>query len=145
MASLDQFSKEITRIGVEIAERSDATVRAAAIAIDQAVVTATPVDTGRARSNWIAEVDAPSRIVREPFVPGSLGSTGAENVRASTLDAARKIARYNGDRNIFIAISNNLGYINSLNSGSSQQAPAGFVQFAVQAAAGVVRKARLVK
>lgn len=117
----------------------------AALAADQAVVLATPVDKGRARSNWLVELDAPARTTVEPYAPGLGGNTGGANAAAAIAQGQATIALYNGDRNTAIAISNNLPYIGRLNEGSSLQAPAGFVEKAVQAAVKQVQGARLLR
>lgn len=132
-------------LGAQVAAEADRTVRMAALAADQAVVLATPVDKGRARSNWLVELDAPARTTIEPYAPGEAGSTGGANATAALAQGQATIALYNGDRNTAIAISNNLPYIEPLNNGSSRQAPAGFVQKAVQAAVKQVRGARLLR
>lgn len=99
-----------------------------AFASFQAVVVGTPVDTGRARGNWIPAIGKPpTRPV--PTLDKS-GTAGLGN--AKTL-----FARYDlGDGKIFIV--NNLPYIQRLNEGHSQQAPAGFVQRAVLAGVAVL-------
>ena len=130
------------RLGAEIAQAADRTVRMAALAADQAVVMATPVDKGRARSNWIVQMNAPARATIEAYAPGSGGSTGAANAAGALSQGQAVISGYDGDRHSGIVISNNLPYIGALNNGSSRQAPAGFVQKAIQAAVKQVRGAR---
>lgn len=145
MASPEQFSRRIATLGARVAEEADRTVRRAALAADQAVVLATPVDKGRARSNWLVELDAPRRDTIDPYVPGEGGSTGGANASAALAQGAAVIGGYDGDRHTAIAISNNLPYIGRLNAGSSRQAPAGFVEKAVQAAVKQVEGARLLR
>lgn len=81
----------------------------------------TPVDTGWARSNWVPSVGA--------AFTGTIGSPSA--VTSSGGEGA--IAGYRlGQGSVFI--SNNVPYIGRLNEGYSSQAPAGFVQRAVEKA-----------
>lgn len=122
----------------------DKTVRMAALAADQAVVLGTPVDKGRARSNWIVSLGAPSRTTIEPYVPGEAGSTGSANAQAALAQGSTTIGGYDGLIHGAIAISNNLPYIEKLNQGHSAQAPAGFVQKAVQSAVRAVKQARII-
>lgn len=145
MASLEQFSRRIAQIGAGVALEVDKTVRMAALAADQSVVLGTPVDKGRARSNWIVALGTPSRDTIEPYVPGEAGSTAGSNANAALAQGAATIGGYSGLLHGSIAISNNLPYIGRLNAGSSKQAPAGFVEKAVQSAVRAVRKARVVK
>lgn len=133
------------QLGAQVARNADRTVRMTALAVDQAVVLATPVDKGRARSNWLAELDAPARTTVEAYAPGEAGSTASANTAAAIAQAQATIALYDGDRNRAIAISNNLPYIMPLNSGSSRQAPAGFIEKAVQAGVSQVKGARLLR
>ena len=123
----------------------DKAVRMAALAADQAVVLGTPVDKGRARSNWIVSLGAPSRTTVDPHVPGEGGSTAGANANAALAQGAAVIGGYSGLIHGSIAISNNLPYIGRLNTGYSKQAPAGFVEKAVQSAVRAVQKARVVK
>ncbi len=142
MPSLSDFSRRITVQGRRIAENTDRLVRRVALAADQAVVMGTPVDTGRARSNWIAQIgSAPSGTV-EPYAPGEAGSTTGANSQAALDQAEAVISGYNSGQEIHI--TNNLPYIQRLNDGYSAQAPANFVEQAVAEAARVVQFGRIV-
>jgi len=100
--------------------------QAVALDIDRRLVLATPVDTGRARSNWLASVGAP----RRDEVPArDAGSAIAE--AAGVIAAAPEFP--------LIYLSNNLPYIQRLNDGSSKQAPAAFVETAIDAATSPFR------
>lgn len=92
-----------------------------ALDIDQRLVLATPVDTGRARSNWLASVGQPRT---DEVGTRDAGSAIAE--AAGVINAAPDFP--------LIYLSNNLPYIKRLNEGSSKQAPAAFVETAVDAA-----------
>lgn len=100
---------------------------------------ATPVDEGRARSNWLATFDVPATQTIEPLADG-VAATGP------ALDAIRAIvAGYNGDVHNSIQLTNSLPYIGDLNDGSSAQAPAGFIRIAVIEGVAAVRGARIVE
>lgn len=73
----------------------------------------TPVDTGRARSNWLPSIGTPR-------------SDTTENLSGSTEIASN----YKLGQKIFI--TNNLPYIKRLNEGHSTQAPSGYVELTVQ-------------
>lgn len=136
MASLEEFAKRMFQLGANVEANAPKLVRKVALAVDAAVVIATPVDTGRARSNWIVETGKPARVTIEPYVAGSFGSTGAANVAAQIEHAKQVLSRVKqGD---IVYISNNLKYIGKLNAGWSKQAPAGFVEAAARAAAVAV-------
>jgi hypothetical protein len=146
MAELDSLGRRLIDLGHLIEDGSGEVVRKAALAVDQTVVSATPVDTGRARSNWLVGIDAPTReVLDQAHTPGAKGSTGAENTQQSIQAAAAAIAGYDALRNSAIYISNNLPYIQKLDEGHSRQAPAGFIARAAQAAIEAVRRARIIK
>lgn len=134
MATPEQFNKNMGDLATRVARNADRVVRKVALAADQAVVIATPVDTGRARANWIANLNAPA--------PGPTADTDRGGGKAIS-QAASVIAGYDGDRHAEIHITNNLPYIQRLNEGSSYQAPADFVQTAVRRGVAAVRGAQL--
>lgn len=143
MAEPSEFERRLVRIGVQVAEGGDRVVRRAFLSIDQAVVLATPVDKGTARSNWLPGFNVPVSGQREAFVPGEGGSTAAANSEAA-MDAARKVAdAYDGDEHRSLHLTNNLPYIGELNRGTSTQAPRLFVETAVAAGAGAIRGAKV--
>lgn len=130
-------------LGKRIADNSDALVRKVALAVDGTVVLATPVDTGRARSNWQVAIDQTPEGTVGPYVPGKSASTAGANASAA-LDAGRAvISGYDGDRNHELHITNNLAYIGRLNTGWSAQAPAGFVEKAVMVGVDAIQSTRI--
>lgn len=102
-------------------------VRLIATIITPTLVYATPVDTSRARVNWQAGIGTipSSTLFDKPDKPPSpdYGAVTAINAILATA------ATYAGGS--YIAIANNLVYIQKLNDGYSAQAPAAFVQRAV--------------
>ena len=139
MASPADFSRNVRRLSERIRPAVGRIVRQGALAIDQAVVLATPVDTGRARSGWVVSLDAPADSPDKPYAPGDKGSTGAQNAAAALAQGQAVISRYQSGRNSSVHISNNVEYIGELNNGTSAQAPAEFVEKAVQAGVAAVR------
>ncbi len=131
--SLAAFSKSIVLTASQIQPNADALTRKCALAVDQTVVLATPVDTGRARSNWIVTTDTPASNEIPAYVPGKGQSTGAANAQAAINQGQTEIAKFKGEVNGAICITNNLDYIEGLNDGHSAQAPANFVEQAVSA------------
>jgi hypothetical protein len=140
------FKQRMQKRGKNVSVNADRVVRKCALIIDGAVVLATPVDTGRARSNWQVSANSPITTTREPYSPGSqLGKGEGANARAALQQGQQVIANYKGgtpDAAIYIA--NNLAYIGRLNAGSSKQAPAAFVETAVMQGANAVRGESLV-
>lgn len=127
-----QFAKRITIRSKQVESGASRMVRQSAARILQAVATATPVDTGRARSNWIVTLGQPSRRTRKPFHPGTdLGISEGANLESVIRAGNEKIKSRRTGRPIYI--TNNLSYISELNDGTSAQAPKMFVETAVKA------------
>jgi hypothetical protein len=116
-------------------------VRRVALSADAQVVLSTPVDEGRARSNWQVQLNAPAGGTREAYSPGKDGSTSGPNAQAA-IDQVKAViaAAKPGDE---IHITNNLPYIGRLNEGWSAQAPANFVEEAVHAGVAQVQGAKV--
>jgi len=88
-----------------------------ALDIDRQLVNQTPVDTGRAKSNWIATVGVPSSETRESTTP----------INNEPVYNSAKFGQK-------IFITNNLPYIQRLNNGYSAKAPSGYVDAIVRSA-----------
>jgi hypothetical protein len=129
VGSLKDLSLKLDRLAKTIPVNVRRNLKQTVLVIDQALVTSTPVDTGRARANWIVG-SGPSTAAIDAYVPGTNGTTAQANTEAA-LQQAREFLDANAISVIYI--SNNLSYIQYLNEGSSAQAPAGFIEAAVQA------------
>jgi hypothetical protein len=135
VSSLNGFGSRIDLLANNLERAVPNLIRKVALAADQAVVSQTPVDTGRARSNWIVQIGSAYTGTIGPRSPGSRGSTGADNIQGSLSQAQAEIATYTQGE---IHITNNLPYIERLNNGWSAQAPSGYVEAAVLAAVNAV-------
>ena len=119
----------------ELGEREN--VKSVARIGNREVVRATPVDTGLARSNWIASPGAPASFSRStPFAPLPQGTDSRKfnetaNANAAIQENERAIDQRQSEQ--VLNITNNVSYVQRLNDGSSVQAAAGFVQRAIQA------------
>lgn len=138
MANIDRFVENMRRLGKAAQENADKLVRKTALAVDATVVLATPVDTGRARGNWQVQLNhAPAGTV------ATLSPTGAE----ALAQGQQTIAQYKGGTGQAkeVHITNNLPYIGRLNEGSSAQAPAGFVEAAINAGLQAIEGATILR
>lgn len=142
--SFTSLSIALETTAEEIETNAARIMREAAGSVHEVVVERTPVDTGRAISNWIISIGSRAGHTRTPLVPGRKGSTAFEN-RAWAVDRGRRKLSLFDDPMRRIVISNNLDYIQKLNSGSSRQAPAGFVEAGVVAGVTSIRGARLLR
>jgi len=139
MASPAEFADSMRRLAKTIVVNVDAGFRATVLAVDAAVVTATPVDTGRARANWRVSTEKQSDVY-DAYQKGKQGSTAGTNTQAA-IDQGQEVVAGSPDADTMY-ISNNLPYIQALNDGSSAQAPAGFVELAIQAGQDTVKSIR---
>ena len=83
----------------------------------------TPIDTGWASSNWVASIDKPE-----------MGLFGSKKNVLRQNPSIGVIYGFDINRHNSIYITNNVPYMNRLNSGWSKQSPAGFVEAAIDAA-----------
>lgn len=144
MAGLGDFAHRIRLRGKQVEAGANRVKREVALIADREVVLSTPVDTGRARSNWIVSLQAPILDEREPYSPGErLGLGERENAQGAIDQAEGRIEVSLPGQTIFI--SNNVSYIGHLNDGTSAQASRGFVQTAVMLAVNSVRGARILR
>jgi hypothetical protein len=129
----DKFAARMDRVGDQVENNAATVVRRAALAADQVVVLATPVDTGRARANWTTSVGAPTFTNKDP--PPDPGG--------SALAQAREVIGTWRPGLGSIYISNGVDYVQYLDEGSSAQAPEGMTSQGIAAARQVLRAARL--
>ena len=120
-------------------------IKALAAETNNALVDATPVDTGFARANW--------RVNLNKAASGTLGSKDkAAAASAATLSqsqSVRAVALFDHKKHNKIVISNNVDYIGmvdaegkrGLNAGSSPQARPFFVQTAIYKTVAKVQNA----
>lgn len=125
--TLGRLTRRLNALARQVEAAGPETIRTAALACDQALVTATPVDTGRARSNWIVTIGGPSDKKRDAQEPAAL--LAEAQAVLSGLKPGEEVS-----------IANNLPYIRRLNEGYSPQADPQFVQEAVIAGLDAVRR-----
>lgn len=109
-------------IAVELEDEVNKLTRVISLNLLRSLVKLTPVDTGRAKGNWF--VSSSERSNR------SLGEF--RRARQAITAGTATIHNVINQRYPTITISNNLPYIEKLEQGSSDQAPAGFVELALQ-------------
>ncbi len=126
------FARGMRVLGGEIEDNISRMQVKIAMGIHRDVILATPVDTGRARSNWQMSIGAPNFNEISPYAEGShLGVGERANAQAAITQGHAALARPPGLAES-IYITNNVDYINLLNETThSMQAPPGFVDIAV--------------
>lgn len=140
--NLSQFAERMRLRSLQVERGVDKIVKMTALAVDQAVVLGTPVDEGRARSNWIASIGSPVSETREPYSPGSKLGLGESGNASAAIAQGTEVIRASPP-NTPIFITNNLSYIAKLNNGSSRQAPKNFVNNAVKQGAQQVSRVKI--
>lgn len=136
--NLNQFGDKIKRVAVDVPKNADEIVRKVALAADQTIVMATPVDTGRARANWQVGIgNAPSGTV--DYAGGAGGSI------SYAIGAAKSVVTTYKGQPGGIWLVNNLPYIQRLNEGWSAQAPAKFVEQAIDTAVSAIKESKVIK
>lgn len=114
-------SDDIKRVKEALIRRSRKLVQGLTLETHRRLVLRTPVDTGRARGNWMLSVDEPDSSTR----PDNFDRNGA----AAAAEAAGFAKQVDFGDNVFIV--NNLPYIEPLENGHSKQAPNGMVAVTV--------------
>ena len=113
------MSSQAQRIGDSLRSAVAQAIRMLALELDAELRRATPVDTGHARRNWVPSIGQPNTTEAKD---GSARAAGIQAVLAYEL------------ANGALWVANVVPYIRSLNYGSSQQQPAGFVERAIAVA-----------
>lgn len=136
-SDLKRFSRRIRKVAKDIEDNASEVCRNTASRISKSLTMEdTPVKSGQARNNWRASVGIPitGALFGKSFDTSGTEAHGKNN---------QQIAKQKPGQDIYI--TNNLPYIKRLNNGWSKQAPAGFVEAAVQKANTFIKKARLLK
>lgn len=142
MEDVDGFVRRINRRAKRVGVNVDKATKAVAKEMLAEVVLATPADTGAARSNWRVGVNGTDIGVVSPYAPGRhLGLAENANAAQAIKEGETRINAAPPNARLFIF--NNVPYIGLLNSGSSKQAPAGFIQRAFARATARIRRTRL--
>jgi hypothetical protein len=94
----------------------DEVVRAALFEVSASIVERTPVDTGRARANWVASLNAPVDYT----------TTHTDRSGGAAIRSAEQVA-HDAPGQVFYFV-NNLPYARALEYGRSVQAPSGMVR-----------------
>lgn len=133
--SPSDFAKRMLKRAEEFEQARKDIMRETVLAVSSAVIQATPVDTGRARSNWHMSIDYADPTTFGG-VPDKSGNVSLEQIKSG-------IRLYKPGQTVIV--QNNLEYIQRLNDGWSAQAPAGFVEEAVEAATGAAKDVKIFK
>lgn len=115
-SNLGDFAASLDKVARQVPQKANQIKRKVALQVLNGVVLRTPVDTGRAKGNWQATLEAPATVVLD-----RLDKTG----QATIAEGQTVIGQAQPGQDIWI--TNNLPYIGRLERGHSKQAPAGMV------------------
>lgn len=121
-ASIELKFKDLGKLAVDKVAKLQ---RMVFLDISKRVIDKTPVDEGRARGGWDAQVDTFSDFNNKDWKGG--GADAAEARAMESVLSATSRHKTGSD----LTLANNVEYINYLNSGSSKQAPAGMTDSVV--------------
>lgn len=110
------FSGDMRRFVTKTAAAHNTITRVATLELFSGIVKLTPVDTGRARGNWLTGVHRP--VTGETERLDKTGRSAIAEISENTPAGAGQVTY----------LSNNLPYIEDLERGSSKQAPEGMVR-----------------
>lgn len=121
------LDKELDRIAKDVIDIVDDAGQEAARTYLRVAGLRTAVKTGKARSNHIVSLGAPSNRIRPPFAPLVRGNINERrNLDAMTSVGNQTIARWKPSSGTNLFTVNNLPYIDFLDAGGSPQSPTGF-------------------
>lgn len=129
------FTLQLGKVAHVLEMRVETVKKKVAFDLYAQIIQKTPVDTGRARASWNISVNNPDPSVA-PEMDKSKNSDGKKLKRGDSLtgiEAGKNISLLESNLEDPIYITNNLDYIEYLEGGSSEQAPAGMVMLSVQA------------
>ena len=122
---MSEIDRQIEQVyNKKVIEKANEVKRTIGLGVLQSLIQTTPVDTGRAKSNWWMDTNA-TWIEQD-----------ADNGLAAT-NQGLSVSKSNIKLETSIYITNNLPYIQRLEDGWSGQAPSGFVKGSIQV--GVAR------
>ena len=126
------FSLDISKFAEKVGERADQVVREICLNLLSEIVYKTPVDTGRARANWLTSINAPAIGTVEFDADAGSGITAPNSSAASVSAINNGVPLLKQATGNIFWISNNLPYIYRLEyEGWSKQAPRGMVRIAI--------------
>ena len=122
-SNINDFDKDLSIFAkIQVPDDHSNMVKKVAMQALSGVVNKTPVDTGRARSNWMTAVNSVPSDTIKLSANLSREQAAAESINrgVSIIDEAKPFSS--------VSIANNLPYIGVLEYGGSNQAPEGMVR-----------------
>jgi len=132
--SFDDMPLVMANLSRRVQKNVNTIVKKVSKAIGDTVIDTTRVDTGKARSNWIATLNAPSISVIPPYAPGNkLGINETANASAAKSQHKQVFGKFDTAKNADVFITNRVEYIGFLNDGGKHVSPGNMVEKGIQA------------
>lgn len=116
---------------------TSAVVRKIVFDLGARVIMRTPVDTGRARANWMFSIGTPDRSTTDALDTTTGTNSGGVGNSVAKANLSTALANYDPFKNPIIYFTNSVPYIGKLEYGSSKQAPQGMIRLTVAEFMGV--------
>lgn len=141
MAFIGTFTKELMDFENMSLKKVDQFTRIIALEVFRRIILKTPVDTGRARGNWLCTIGVPAEAMAkgEDWFQGQTSNDFDKSGRAAIEEASNQVLAWKPE-DIAIFLTNNLPYIERLENGWSDQAPAGMVAITIAEFDGIVAR-----
>lgn len=112
------LAEDMLRLSGTLAGNANNAVRGISAAIHEECVLATPVDTGKARSNWVVTLGTPFIGELNPYSPGSHLGIGERANAEAAIQQGRNIlgARQPSEGEAPVFITNNVDYLDKIRS-----------------------------
>ena len=142
MAFVGAFTKQLMNFQDMSLKKVDDFTRLVALEVFRRIILKTPVDTGRARSNWLCTIAAPAEAMAqgEDWFQGMADAGGYDKSGRVAIEEAANQAMEWKPGEVAIFLTNNLPYIQRLENGWSGQAPAGMVAVTIAEFDGIVAR-----
>lgn len=128
-------NSDVALIVEDLSKFTEGLIKDLTLDITANLIESTPVDTGWARANWVPSIGSPRTSTVGTRIEAEAGSvdTSAQSSGISSISVQYRLSQG------AIFISNNVDYIVKLNEGTSAQAPAMFVEIAIEEAVSRAR------
>lgn len=136
-----QFALAMSIMAKSLGEASNAVGAEACFAAGEYLVKNTPIDTGKAKSNWQASRVRPRSKSREAYSPGKRGNTAAENISAAVDQIRGQCESRRKNQRMYL--TNNLDYIEKLDAQGGNKGTPQFMRAAIQRAEEVLKDSQL--
>lgn len=140
-----ELPRALKKRGDRVERNVDRIVAQVATVIGATLVDTTRVDTGVARSNWRASLNAALGGTISAYSPGNkLGKGETGNASSAKAQQKQVINRFRNKRDLGgIFIANNVRYIGELNDGRPGLAPGLMIEQAIQAGRAVFKSIKV--